>query len=64
MSYIRIFFFMGFILTCSIDVLSSVAFADRDPNRNVLCVTQQIQVSNRALDKAMDACRPEGPIKK
>ena len=87
-------------------LLSPQAFADRDPNRDVLCATRQINVSkaqfekcfepvrpakshapngkrqrdnkalllpclqkanpqlaNRALDKAMDACRPEGPIK-
>ncbi|MEH6631306.1 MAG: hypothetical protein V7776_10785 [Halopseudomonas aestusnigri] len=94
-------------MSCSIIVLNSSAFADRDPNRDILCVTKQIKVTkaefekcfapvkpdksqapdgkrqrinkaillpclqkanptltNRSLDQAMDACRPEGPIKK
>ena len=85
-------------------ILVSPALADNDPNRDVLCVSGQIGVSedefrtcflpvmpdpghhpdgetqrtnkamllprlqeaipsltNEALDKAMDACRPEGP---
>jgi len=85
-------------------VFASPALADDDPNRDVLCVSEQIGISedafrtcflpvmpdpghhpdgetqrankamllpclwqgnpsltNEALDKAMDACRPEGP---
>jgi hypothetical protein len=83
---------------------ASTALADNDPNRDVACVSEQIDVSeaafrccflpvrpdpdhrpdgatqrankamllpclrapqltNHALDMAMDACRPEGPIR-
>ncbi len=96
-----------FVAAYFFSLLSTAALADRDPNRDVLCVSKQILVSkaefekcfdpvqpdqshapdgkrqrmnkaillpclqkanpgltNRALDRAMDACRPEGPIKK
>ena len=96
-----------FIVPCIITLSATTTLADRDPNRDVLCVTKQINVSkavfekcfdpvqparshapsgarqrinkaillpclqkanpsltNQALDKAMDACRPEGAIRK
>jgi hypothetical protein len=93
------------VLFCSRAFSVSSALADNDPNRDVLCVSEQIDVTeaefrtcflpvrpdrdhhpdgatqrankamllpclqrtnpaltNAALDAAMDACRPEGPI--
>jgi hypothetical protein len=94
------------LLFCSRAFSASTALADNDPNRDVSCVSEQIDVTeaefrtcfmpvqpdpdhnpdgatqrankamllpclqkanpaltNAALDAAMDACRPEGPIR-